>query len=278
VPRPTFPAASSDDLGKVTMRVQFIELHEQAVLPPTIRDEVMDAMQFGLRLLRIYDKVTPVILNLAESTRSARIVDLCSGGGGPWFDLAHKLDKKGIRQILLTDKFPNRDVSRQLRSEQQLGNIAFYGESVDALDIPDDLSGLRTMFSAFHHFQPDDARAILQEAVDASEGICIFEVSRRSLLTIALMVPWALMAFLFTPWVRPFRWSRLLWTYIVPIIPFILLFDGVVSCLRTYKPDELRDMINSLRGGKYRWRMEQIKSRLLPAATFCLTGCPDTRR
>jgi hypothetical protein len=95
------------------MRVQSIEIHEQPVLPSTIRDEVMDAMQVGLRLLRIYDRVAPVILNLAESTCSARIVDLCSGGGGPWFDLAHKLDRKGIRRILLTDKFPKPGAHRR---------------------------------------------------------------------------------------------------------------------------------------------------------------------
>jgi hypothetical protein len=47
------------------------------------------------------------------------------------------------------------------------------------------------------------------------------------------MFAWVLFLFACTPWIRPFRWSRLLWTYVVPIIPAVLLFDGIVSCLRT---------------------------------------------
>ena len=32
-----------------------------------------------------------------------------------------------------------------------------------------------------------------------------------------------------TPFVRPFRWSRLLFTYVIPLIPLLVLFDGTVS-------------------------------------------------
>jgi len=33
---------------------------------------------------------------------------------------------------------------------------------------------------------------------------------------------------------------------LVPVIPFVLLFDGVVSCLRTYRPEELREISQKL--------------------------------
>ena len=35
-----------------------------------------------------------------------------------------------------------------------------------------------------------------------------------------------------TPFILPFRWSRLFWTYIVPALPLVLTFDVVVSLLR----------------------------------------------
>ena len=257
------------------MRIQFIELHEQPWLPTTIRDQVMDAMQFGLRLFQGYDKVIPSVVSLLKATHDRCVVDLCSGGGGPWFELAHKLDGAGIHRILLTDKFPNHDVSRRLRdSPQSLGKIRFYSSSVDAMHIPENLHGLRTMFSSFHHFPPDAAKEILQKAVDAGEAICIFEVTKRSALTICLMFPWALMPLLFTPWIRPFRWSRLFWTYTVPIIPLILLFDGIVSCLRTYWPREVRKMIDSLQGASYDWQIREVTSGFFPTPLFCLRGGP----
>jgi hypothetical protein len=109
------------------------------------------------------------------------------------------------------------------------------------------------MFTSFHHFQPAEARAILQNAVDARQAIGIFEVTRRAPAAIALMFLWALLPFLFTPWIRPFRWSRLLLTYVLPVIPFVLLFDGIVSCLRSYRPQELRELIANLPPAEYYW-------------------------
>jgi hypothetical protein len=120
------------------------------------------------------------------------------------------------------------------------------------------------MFTSFHHFAPEEARAILQNAVDAGEGIGIFEITRRAPSTIGLIFAWALLLFVCTAWMRPFRWSRLLWTYLVPVIPLVLLFDGVVSCLRTYRPQELCEMVQKLTAGGYRWEMGELSTGRVP--------------
>ena len=52
------------------MRVQFIELHEQPWFPSTIRDEITDAMEFGLRLLNVYAPVVPILQTVLCSTGS----------------------------------------------------------------------------------------------------------------------------------------------------------------------------------------------------------------
>jgi hypothetical protein len=111
------------------------------------------------------------------------------------------------------------------------------------------------MFTSFHHFSPEQARAILQNAVEAREGIGVFEITKRTPLTVSLMFLWALMLFVCTPLIRPFRFSRLFWTYVVPVIPVVLLFDGVVSCLRTYRPHELRKIIGRLDASDYEWQV-----------------------
>jgi hypothetical protein len=56
-----------------------------------------------------------------------------------------------------------------------------------------------------------------------------------------------------TPAIRPFRWSRLLWTYLLPVLPLAILFDGVVSCLRVYTPDEMLAMGREVGGDEYEW-------------------------
>jgi len=236
-------------------RVQFIELHEQPWFPPPLRHEITDALEFGLNLLKAYAPIASLLQSVLDSTRSWSIVDMCSGGGGPWLDLSRRLhpDTQAFH-ILLTDKFPNLRAFQNVRAASE-NHIAFYPDSVDAMKVPGELQGFRTMFTSFHHFPPEEARALLQNAVDAGQSIGIFEITRRAPSTIVLMFPWALMLFVFTPLIRPFCWSRLLWTYLIPIIPLVLLFDGVVSCLRTYGPQELCEIIKKLSGIQYQWEV-----------------------
>jgi hypothetical protein len=251
-------------------RIQFIELHEQAWFPASVRDEITDALQFGFNLLKAYAPVAPLLQRALDSTGSGpnfgranlgrSVVDMCSGGGGPWLDLSRKLKRDSPAfQIWLTDKYPNLGAFQKVRATSE-NRITFYAGSVDATKVPGELKGLRTMFTSFHHFSPEQACAILQNAVDAGEGIGVFELTRRAWSTIGLMFCWVLMLFVCTPWIRPFRWSRLLWTYLVPIIPLAMLFDGVVSCLRTYRPEELREMVEKLTAGGYRWEMGELST------------------
>jgi hypothetical protein len=258
-------------------RVQFIELHELPWFPPSLRHEITDALQFGLILLKAYAPTAPLLQSVLDSTRCRSIVDMCSGSGGPWLDLSRRLQPDAqTLHILLTDKYPNLRAFQKVRAASE-NHIDFYPDPVDAMKVPGELQGFRTMFTSFHHFPPEHARAILQNAVDAGQSIGIFEITRRAPSTIALMFPWALMSFVFTPWIRPFRWSRLLWTYVIPIIPLVLLFDGVVSCLRTYRPQELRDIIKKLSGIEYQWEVgEHSKASELAPITYSI-GYPRAR-
>ena len=60
---------------------------------------------------------------------------------------------------------------------------------------------------------------------------------------------------------------------IIPIIPFVLAFDGVVSILRTYTTEELADMAAQAGTDGYRWQVRQTTNRGLGRMT-CLIGWP----
>ncbi len=251
-------------------RLHLMEIHEQPWFPSSLRDQATDALQFGFNLLNVYAPVAPLLQNALDSTRRRSVLDLCSGGGGPWLELSRTLPGDPPLQIWLTDKYPNLSAVENLGADSK-NHIRFYPDAVDAAKVPGELQGFRTMFTSFHHFPPEEARAILQNAVDAWEGIGIFEITKRSPSTIALTLAWALMLFICTPWIRPFRWSRLFWTYLVPVIPAVLLFDGIVSCLRTYRTPELREIVETLTASGYRWEVGET-SGILPV-TY-LIGCP----
>ncbi|MGH7607197.1 MAG: class I SAM-dependent methyltransferase, partial [Gemmatimonadales bacterium] len=108
--------------------------------------------------------------------------------------------------------------------------MPFHAAPVDARAVPAALDGFRTLFTSFHHFRPAEARAILADAVARRQGIAIFEAVRRAPLDIALVAFTGLAMLAAAPFIRPFRWSRLAWTYLPPVLPLVGTFDGIVSC------------------------------------------------
>jgi len=71
-----------------------------------------------------------------------------------------------------------------------------------------------------------------------------------------------------TPMIRPFRWRRLLLTYLVPLVPLVCFWDGLVSHLRAYTQDELRRLAREAAPNAYSW---DVGSRALPGGVGRLT-------
>jgi hypothetical protein len=252
---------------------RFFEFHDQAWFPKTIRDGVTDALQFILSLGGVYRSIAPRLSEAIEACGAERVVDLCSGGGGPWLWLYRSVSVANGRAVTvcLTDKYPNIPAFDSAK-ENARGQITFHPQGVDAANLPAELLGFRTLFTSFHHFAPDEAVAILQNAVDSSQGIGIFEAPRRHPLTILSTVLILLGGFATAPFIRPFSISRLFWTYVIPVIPLVLLFDGVVSCLRAYSQNELAELAGQVKSGNYVWRIGEQRGGIAPI-TF-LIGIP----
>jgi len=83
------------------------------------------------------------------------------------------------------------------------------------------------------------------------------------------------MVLLLTPLVRPFRWDRLLWTYLIPVMPLVALWDGQVSNVRTYSLPELRDLTKTIESDGYIWEVGQVGYFPRLRATY-LFGYPAT--
>jgi hypothetical protein len=229
-----------------------VELEDLSWWPRLIRDAATDYLVTALRHAKTYTVLVPRLATAVKQCGASQIVDLCSGGGGPWPDLLPALRARGVDvPVCLTDKYPNTAALNRMTTITP--GIRFEGEPVTATDVPARLAGFRTLFTAFHHFRPADARVILAAAVRDRQGIAIAEGYSRTPTALALMALVPLAVWVLTPAIRPFRWSRLFWTYLVPVIPAAVLFDGVVSCLRIYTPDEMLAMAREVGGEGYEW-------------------------
>ena len=173
--------------------------------------------------------------------------------------------------VCLSDYDPNIEALERVQ-KRSAGGDHVPPEPVDATRVPAELTGLRTMFSAFHHLRPDQARAALADAAAKGQPIAVFDGSRTSLFLLPLILSTVVRVLLVTPFILPFRWSRLFWTYLIPALPLVLTFDVIVSLLRMYSVAELRELTAGL--DHYHWDIGTVRAWLIPVRITYLIGTP----
>jgi hypothetical protein len=229
-------------------RLHLFEFGDQQWFPQILRDAETAYLTAAYRVWpALAHRWAERISTVVHPGEPAEILDLCSGSGGAMPLIIEDLLRRGCDvRARLTDLYPNRNSGSHPR-------IKWLAEPVDATHVPPDLAGVRTMFSAFHHFRPDAARAILRDAFERRRAICIFESGPGTLPGIAAMlgVPLAVLALM--PLARPFRWAYVVFTYLIPLIPFIVLWDGIASMLRIYSPEQMQRLSADLQAPDYVW-------------------------
>ncbi len=173
--------------------------------------------------------------------------------------------------LRLTDRYPNPHAWGELVTEFP-GHVSYETRPIPATAIPPSLPGVRTLFNVLHHFEPPVARSILEAAVQQRQGIGAFEFMQRSPLSLAgaTLSPVAVLAA--TPFIRPRRWSHLALTYLLPAVPAVVLWDGLVSSYRVYTPDELIDLTRGL--DDYVWAIGEAPLPRTPIPLTYLRGWP----
>jgi hypothetical protein len=256
-------------------RLHLFEIQDHPWCPRRWRDCMTELMRWSVERLRIYDAVLPQLQRLLAHANSHKIVDLCAGGAGPWRRLAPALSSLSGApvQILLTDKYPNHASMQQAR-DASAHQIDFIAASVDATQVPASLQGARTLFSSFHHFRPDVARAVLRDAALSGTPIGVFEFTERSAFACVGMLFAPLVALLVVPFLRPFSIWRLLSCWPLPFVPLIATWDGLVSNLRSYSVDELQSLVADIKLPNYHWEIGRTTASAQRLAVTYLLGLP----
>lgn len=203
-------------------------------------------------------------------------VDFASGAGGPTPYIEKQVNAQLTRQGMKEVEFVLSDISPHIQAwkaaSKKSENLHYIAASVDASAAPskDKLlkdvpnvkgKGVMRLFSlAFHHFDDDLAKKILKNTIETSDGfwyakinfnqICadfdsIFELQQRnycSLLTVLCLWP---MLMLMVPLHYLYDPTILFFTYLMPLVPGIVQFDGLISMLRTRTPAEVHKLLQS---------------------------------
>jgi len=247
-------------------RLHLVELEDLPWVPDVIRDCGRDLLDLGFAKLGFYNALVPRLLELIQATGVKQIVDLASGGGGGALAMYRELRSQGHADVtfLLTDRYPNANAAARVHALQDPG-LRYHPDAVDALNPGKRPAGIRTMYGALHHFQPKDAQRLMQSAVQERAPIALFDVGAnatlRSIPTAAApiaalpnMSMLIVATWLLVPLLRPIQVSRLLLTYLLPLIPVLVAWDGTVSAMRAYSADELLQMAKQVPGSNtYVW-------------------------
>lgn len=258
-------------------RIHLFEWEDLSWFPDIIRSGGLDFLRYFLIHSGLYKPTIPLLHKALTDTGETHLIDLCSGGGGYIEQVYGRLNEmeKDRFSIQLTDKFPNLP-AYQLIKERTKGKIDYVDHPVNVFAVPKDLKGFRVMYSAIHHFRPKEVRAIIADAVALKQPIAIFDgLEYKPLAMLGLIIIHPILFFLLTPFFKPFKLSRIVFTYIIPLIPLYTIWDGLVSIIRFYYPEELKEIANSIQDSHYTWQYGQTKNALGMKASY-LIGYPGT--
>ncbi|HVJ93466.1 MAG TPA: hypothetical protein VM580_26875 [Labilithrix sp.] len=256
-------------------RIDVPELEDQSFCPPLLRDALTDVLRISSTVFRLFEGAIPIIRDTLSATKAERIVDLCSGAGGPLLSLLAPLERHhGLRiPVVLTDKFPNKRAFARAEAEHP-GQVHARHVPTDATAVPNELTGMRTIFNALHHFPPHLARAIFADAAKRRQPIASFEILERTPATGILIATLPPVVMAMTPFIRPMTVARFGMTYVVPVIPAAVWWDGFASALRVYSHKELEELVEGLGDESYRFRIERSRMPWLPFHMTTVVGMP----
>lgn len=223
-------------------RMHLFEWEDQPWLPRTLRDIITDHLRYSFSAPQSANLRKTIASILAEPLRrsgATHIVDVCSGGGGPLPAVLPRLARELNRPLsaTLTDLFPNASAFARTAKDTN-GTVRGELAPVSAFDVPVEMGTFQTLFTALHHFRPDDARRILADAAAKGRTIAVIEPFKRADLPMVVIAS-LVFGFVRTPRVGPLTVKRFLLTYALPLSPLVLAWDGAVSCLRAYTAAEM---------------------------------------
>ncbi|HXC50279.1 MAG TPA: hypothetical protein VN634_05290 [Candidatus Limnocylindrales bacterium] len=254
------------------MRLSLFEFEDQPWCPPVLRNAITGYLRIVVAMTRQVRPVVPALVELLRRSGETSILDLCSGSGSIACEVGQSLALRGApAPITLSDLFPDEARLERLASELP-GVLRVHPAPLDATRVPPAMPGLRTMFNAFHHFDPPAAREILRDAATAGRPIAIVEFVERTPLTLLGVLVTPLLMLVVAPWLRPLRWQALLLTYVIPIVPLVVFWDGLVSWLRVYSVRELGALASEVVVPGYSWSAGRW--RVGPVRVTYLLGYP----
>jgi hypothetical protein len=218
--------------------MHLFEFNDLPHIPRSIRQTLLELMELCNRGFRSFNqRAAREALDRARQEGCQAIVELGAGGAPLTRLLTEDARLAGIR-LVPCDLFPDA-ASYSALEESYPGVVKPILTPVDYSEAHDFGPGaLAVLVGTFHHIPPALRSKTLRALTKSAGRVVVFEPLRNTPLSIflvffsivpALLLPLSGMGSRGT-------WRRILWCWLVPLVPCVFLWDGVVSCLRQWGP------------------------------------------
>lgn len=227
-------------------RLHLFEFGDQSWLTGWLREAYLDCLNLGLKSGGQFNQLHRAYAEWAAGRPGEPVLDMGSGGAGPIATMLRRAKAEGVQlpKIVLSDLHPSPEHYRELQTELGADRIGFLAEPVSALAVEHSVPRLRSICSTLHHFAPPQTEALILDAVKHAEGLFIVEPLQRNLRHFLMVLFSGPLPYLLAPFfARNWSWRKFFFTTIIPLAPLMVAFDGCISALRTYKPEEVVAMM-----------------------------------
>lgn len=218
------------------------------------------------------------VFSAIEGNDRWKVIDFCSGSGGPTPSIEKHLQiqraKAGRSPVAfyLSDISPNIDA--YVMHASRSANLSFIPDPVDATNPPfaaissntpgdkeaarelgyehDGCKVMRLFSLAFHHFDDEGAKRVIKSTMNTSDAVVIFELQERRIGSLMLMLLEPFLVYIMAIFWFAGDWFYLALTYLVPVMPIVHSFDGLISCLRTRTFEEFVELLDDTLGKKHK--------------------------
>jgi hypothetical protein len=230
--------------------VFLFEFMDQPGLPASLHATLREVLGFHLRVTLgyYYRWAAAAALERAVAEGVTTVAELGAGAAGFSETLASMVRDRGTPlRIAISDMRP--DPARYEALERAYpGVVEARSQAVDFIAGPHPPEPVILVLSAAFHHVPPHARAPVLAAL-ATRKVLVFESVTKTLPSMfGCAIGW--LPALLTPlyfWRTPVgRWRRVVWCWLIPVAPFMVAWDGVVSCLRCWTEDEWRTALRQV--------------------------------
>jgi hypothetical protein len=224
------------------------EFMDLSWLPDSLKRTLREILDCALsRPFRTYyDTVVEQISDrIRNDPRITAVAELGAGTAPITHRLANLLGRPSSLKLIVCDLYPHPEAFRELQAQ--------YPDTVLPVWEPVDFSkpivfpeGTYVVVSAaFHHVPPTLRRSVL-EVLSAFPGMIVEPIKKKALtICLAWVIVFPALATPFLLRRRPGNGRRFFWCYIVPVAPFMIIWDGMISCFRCWRKDEWLAVIAS---------------------------------